>query len=65
MPGELAAQSSVRTLLIDASYGPLVESSPMGDVDCGALLETLVLVGRAVNDIDTVPTTLLAPPPRW
>ncbi|MFD9697988.1 MBL fold metallo-hydrolase [Lentzea sp. NPDC059081] len=55
--GGLLVERDGHRLLVDAGFGPVVTRSPAGGVDCGALPETLQLLGLRPDRIDVLALT--------
>lgn len=57
--GGLLVRRDAHTLLIDVGYGPVIATTPFGQVDSGALLEVLTALELEPTDIDVVAFTHL------
>ena len=57
--GGLLVERGEDCLLIDTGFGPVTANSAVGEVDCGALPQTLAAVGVTAGDIKVVALTHL------
>jgi glyoxylase-like metal-dependent hydrolase (beta-lactamase superfamily II) len=57
--GGLLVRRGDHRVLIDAGYGAVRENNPWGEIDCGAMLETLAVLGTTTADIDVLALTHL------
>jgi glyoxylase-like metal-dependent hydrolase (beta-lactamase superfamily II) len=57
--GGLLVQRGDHRVLIDAGYGLVRANTPYGEVNCGAMMETLAALGHTPADIDVLALTHL------